>query len=102
MVATVSVSRVDSGNFLLGACVGHGGGVVGRLDVPGVRHHELEVSVAVDAGADVGVVLEPLLRRDCPVALPSCHSVVVLFKGLQELGQDLIFSPFATLDVRVH
>lgn len=102
VITSVSVSGVYGRYFVLRSSVWHGCGVVRRLNIPSVGHHQLEVGVVVNAPRDVRVVLQPLLGSDHSVRLAASDCIVVLFKGLKELGEDLIRCALARLDIWVH
>ena len=81
VVTTVGVSRVYRGNFLSRSSVRHGGRIVRRRNIPSIGHHELEVSIIVDTCTDVSVILKPFLGCDLSIILPTCNSIVMLFKS---------------------
>jgi len=64
-----------------------------RLQLPGVEHHQAEVGVVVDRGADPGVIRLKLLQRE--------GAVGVRVEGVQELLQDLVNGLLAADDFRV-
>ena len=85
MVVSVGLPRVHSGDFFSRACVGHRRWVVTRLDVPRVGHHKFKVSITIDVGTNICIVLKELVWRYNAVTLGAVHNVVVRFKCFEEL-----------------
>ena len=73
------------------------------VEVPGVVHHELEVSVIIDGHGDVIVVLNPLLHGNVTISSigVTLHVSEVVLEGVEELSENLILGLLALLDIRV-
>jgi len=69
-------------------------GYFASVKVPGVVHHDLEVSIIINAHGYVVVIFIPFLQGDDTISGigVTVHITPMIFKGIKELCQDFIFS----------
>jgi hypothetical protein len=58
------------------------------IQVPGVVHHELEISIIIDGHRDIVVVFTPFFRSDVSISsvFVALHVTEGIFEGIKELG----------------